>query len=216
MPDPSDQPASTPSARTRRTRKFVLPEHHHDERQGERADEHIEAFLTTTAPRRRRPKAAGRIRRPVELDTRPDWLAAVRHEGARLARYGRPASVLLIELHNGAPSPSIDSRNGAPVPSIDPLARAVADAIRAEARETDRAVRFGAHSFRMLLPETGDRAARAVADRLDRTFGATDEARTHGATLSIDVASPGRNASLEDALAEAERRLSARSDDGSV
>ncbi len=205
MPDPSDQPASTPSARTRRTRKFVLPEHHHDERQGERADEHIEAFLTTTAPRRRRPKAAGRIRRPVELDTRPDWLAAVRHEGARLARYGRPASVLLIEL-----------RNGAPAPSIDPLARAVADAIRAEARETDRAVRFGAHSFRMLLPETGDRAARAVADRLDRTFGATDEARTHGATLSIDVASPGRNASLEDALAEAERRLSARSDDGSV
>lgn len=205
MPDPSDQPASTPSARTRRSPKFVLPDHHHDERQGERADEHIEAFLTTTAPRRRRPKAATRIRRPVELDTRPDWLAAVRHEGARLARYGRPASVLLIELHNGAPAPS-----------IDPLARAVADAIRAEARETDRAVRFGAHSFRMLLPETGDLAARAVADRLDRTFGATEEARTHGATLSIDVASPGRNASLEDALADAERRLSARTDDGSV
>jgi GGDEF domain-containing protein len=202
VPDPSDQPASRPSARTRRTPKFVLPDHHHDERQGERADEHIEAFLTTTVPRRRRPKAAGRIRRPVELDTRPDWLAAVRHEGARLARYGRPASVLLIEL-----------RNGSPAPSIDPLARAVADAIRAEARETDRAVRFGAHSFRMLLPETGDLAARAVADRLDRTFGATAEARTHGATLSIDVASPGRNASLEDALAEAERRLSARSDD---
>ena len=205
MPNPSDQPASRPSARTRRSPKFVLPDHHHDERQGERADEHIEAFLTTTAPRRRRPKAAGRIRRPVELDTRPDWLAAVRHEGARLARYGRPASVLLIEL-----------RNGSPAPSIDPLARAVADAIRAEARETDRAVRFGAHSFRMLLPETGDLAARAVADRLDRTFGATDEARAHGATLSIDVASPGRNVSLEEALAEAERRLSARSDDQPV
>ena len=205
MPDPSDQPASTPSARTRRTRKFVLPDHHHDERQGERADEHIEAFLTTTAPRRRRPKAAARVRRPVELDTRPDWLAAVRHEGARLARYGRPASVLLIEL-----------RSGPPAPSIDPIARAVADAIRAEARETDRAVRFGAHSFRMLLPETGDRAARAMANRLDRAFGATDEARSHGATLSIDVASPGRHATLEEALAEAERRLTARSDDQPV
>ena len=203
MPDPSDQPASTPSARTRRTRKFVLPDHHHDERQGERADEHIEAFLTTTVPRRRRPKAVTRIRRPVELDTRPDWLAAVRHEGARLARYGRPASVLLIELRSGQPSPS-----------IDPLARAVADAIRAEARETDRAVRFGAQSFRMLLPETGDLAARAVADRLDRTFGATSEARTHGARLSIDVASPGRHVTLEEAMAEAERRMSTRMDEG--
>ena len=202
MPDPSDQPASTPSPRTRRTRKFVLPEHHHDEREGERADEHIEAFLTTAAPRRRRPKVPVRTRRPVELDTRPDWLAAVRHEGARQARYGRPASVLLIELHC-VPPPD----------SVDPLARAVADAIRVEARESDRAVRYGARSFRMLLPETGERAARAVADRLDRAFGASEQARTHAATLSIDVASPGRHATLEEALNEAERRLAARTDD---
>ena len=63
--------------------------------------------------------------------------------------------MLLIELH-GVPPPD----------SVDPIARAIADAIRVEARETDRAVRYGARSFRMLLPETGERAARAVADRL--------------------------------------------------
>jgi len=200
VPDEIDPTLPPKPPRPRRSRKFALPEHHHDEREGDRTDEGIEAFLTKRPARRRRPMPATRVRRPIELETRPDWLTALRHEAARQERYGRPASVLFIEL--AAPT--------------DELARCVADTIRAEARETDRAVRFGAHSFRMLLPETGDRAARAVADRLDRTFGATDEARTHGATLSIDVASPGRNASLEDALAEAERRLSARSDDGSV
>ena len=92
---------------------------------------------------------------PVELDTRPDWLAAFATRGL-----GWPATA---DRRRCCSSSCAD---GAPAPSIDPLARAVADAIRAEARETDRAVRYGAHSFRMLLPETGDRAARAVADRL--------------------------------------------------
>ena len=201
MPDPSDQPSlPSPPKRPRRARKFVLPDHHHDEREGERADEHIEAFLAPpVAPRRRRHKPTGRVRRPVELDTRADWTAALRHEAARHARYGRPASILLIEL------------TGRPVgTAVDRVARAVANAIRAEARETDRAVRLGAFSFRLLLPETGDRAARTVADRLDRAFDASADARTLGAHLTIDVASPARHGTLEDALAEAERRLAAR------
>lgn len=201
MPDPSDDPAppSTPK-RPRRARKFVLPEHHHDEQEGERADEHIEAFLAPPiAPRRRRHKPTGRTRRPVELDTRPDWTAALRHEAARHARYGRPASVLLIEL------------TGRPVSAaVDRIARVVADAIRAEARETDRAVRLGALSFRVLLPETGDRAARVVADRLDRAFDASADAQTLGADLTIEVACPTRHETLEEALAAAERRLTAR------
>lgn len=178
----------------------MLPDHHHDEREGERADEHIEAFLATpVAPRRRRKAAAGRVRRPVELDTRPDWTAAVRHEAARHARYGRPASILLIEL------------SGKPVNGfVDRVAGALTGAIRAEARETDRAVRLGASSFRLLLPETGDRAARTVAERLDRAFLASPAAQSLGAALTIDIATPARHDTLEDALAEAERRLAGR------
>jgi len=203
VPDPND-PAPPPKPRRRRTPKFVLPDHHYDEREGELADGHIEAFLTAPpAPRRRRHKAPSRPRRPVELDTRPDWTAAVRHETARHARYGRPASVLLIELACGPGGPEVDR-----------IARAVADAIRAEARETDRAVRLGASSFRILLPETGDRAARTVADRLDRAFLASGEARATGAGMTIAVATAADHGTLEDAVADAERRLASRSAEG--
>jgi GGDEF domain-containing protein len=198
VPDPSDH-TPPPISTRRRSRKFVLPEHHHDERSSERADEHIEAFLTTSATPRRRRKTSGRVRRPVELDTRPDWTAAVRHEAARHDRYGRPASILLIELPD---CPAADA--------LDRLAKAFADAIRAEARETDRAVRFGASSFRMLLPETGDLAARAVADRLDRAFRASPEAGPVEGDLTIDVVTPERFGTLEEALSDAERRVAER------
>jgi GGDEF domain-containing protein len=206
VPDPSDTIPPTKASRPRRARKFVLPDHHHDEREGERADEHIEAFLATPVPRRRRRhKPTGRVRRPVELDTRADWTAALRHEAARHARYGRPLSVLLIEVDGGPVS-------HAPLSSaMDRIARVVAGAIRAEARETDRAVRLGVASFRLLLPETGDRAARTVADRLDHAFLASPEANALGAHLTIDIATPTRLGTLEDALADAERRLTARS-----
>lgn len=200
MPDPEDPVTPPTPTRPRRSKKFVLPDHHHDEREGERADDHIEAFLAApVAPRRRRHKGSGRVRRPVELDTAPDWAAALRHEAARHARYRRPASLLLIELSAHPVSAAVDR-----------IARAVADAIRAEARETDRAVQLGALSFRLLLPETDDRAARAVAARLDRAYLADPDSQTLGADLTIDVATAARHATLEDTLADAERRLAAR------
>jgi GGDEF domain-containing protein len=137
----------------------------------------------------------------MELDTRPDWATAFRHEGARHARYGRSASVVLIELGG-----TLDGI------AVDRVARRLADAIRGEARETDRAVRVGAHSFRVLLPETGGRAARRFAERLDRAFRSNpvgDEIVT-GVDLCVEVATPARTASLEDALTEAEARLRSR------
>jgi len=192
--DPATAP--TPS-RPRRSRKFVLPDHHHDERLDERTAGHIEAFLDgPIASPRRIPAADTRVRYPLELDTRPDWQAAVRQEGARHVRYGRAASVLLIELHGVSP--------GAPA---DRIAGAMADTIRAQARETDRAMRGGALSFRVLLPETGGRAARTLADRLERAFLARPDGGPEGIDLCIDVATAPRNGSLEAALAEAEQRL---------
>jgi GGDEF domain-containing protein len=177
----------------------VLPEHHHDELGDERTAEHIEAFIDgPDAPPRRRTPTIERPRRPLELDTRPDWMAAFRHEGARHVRYGRPASVLLIELR-GRPHSA----------AIDRLAGRVADVIRAEARETDRAVRVGGLSFRILLPETGGRAARTLAERLDRAFRGQPH---ESVELCIEVATAPRNGSLEEAVAEAEGRLAARAD----
>jgi GGDEF domain-containing protein len=181
----------------------VLPEHHHDEQGDERAAERIEAFLDGRDATRRRSIGVVRERRPVELETRPDWTTAFRHEGARHARYGRSASVVLIDLTG----PLVGE-------ATDRVARRLADAIRSEARETDRAVRIGALSFRVLLPETGGRAARRFAERLDHAFRTRPdgEAGIDGIDLCVEIATPARAASLEDALADAEVRLRARTE----
>ncbi len=133
------------------------------------------------------------------MDTRPDWMTALRQEDARQARYGRPTSILLIEV-GGRPDES----------AIDSIARDVVDVIRAEARETDRAVRMGPASFRLLLSETGDAAARTLAERLQRGFRVAQEQRPPDTELSIEIATVSRAGSLADALVDAERRMMAR------
>ena len=198
MTDSADDPkplAADP--KPKRTRKFVLPDAHHDERTATR----IEAFIEGSPElrlQRRRPHVA-RERRPVELDTRTDWLNAFRYEAARHARYGRPASVLLIELPGGHGEVGFDR-----------MAAQFTEVIRAEARDPDRAVRIGRSRFQLLLPETSAVAAQAAATRLQRTFTATQSrSSAFRPGLLIEIASPNRSGSLEDALAMAERRLRA-------
>jgi hypothetical protein len=183
------------SARPRRTPRFVLPDDRHDDRTAAR----IAAFLDGSANRRGgRPVAIDerdRPRQPHELDTRPDWNTAMLHESARHARYGRPASVLLIDLEGGPDGTSLER-----------AARDLADLLRVEVRETDRAARVGSASYRLLLTETNARAARQVAARLDRAFHG-EGAGPRPARLRIEIAAPVRGGSLEDALRIAERRL---------
>jgi hypothetical protein len=138
--------------------------------------------------------AAG-TRRPFMLDTRPDWTIAVRHEDARHVRYGRPVSVLLLELTGEADGEALDR-----------IAHGLADLIRDQARATDRAVRFAAGSFRILMPETGERPARAAAARLAQAYRAAAPGRS-GEELRIEVATPAQARSLQDALADAEAQL---------
>ena len=183
----------------------MLPEHHHDERGDQRTAGHIEAFLEgpIPLPRPPRPRAADEKRRPLVLDTRQDWATALRYEAARHVRYGRPASILLLGL-SGQP----------PEPAVERVARAIGDVIRTEARETDRAVRTGRLSFRLLLPETSGRAARSLAERLARAYLAASDGRADGVALAVEVATAPRDGRLEDALSEAEARFAARSGPG--
>lgn len=196
MTDPADEFPAHTSSKPRRARRFVLPDVHHDERTAAG----IVAFLdgpAVPARRRKTSRAAGdRPKPPKELDTRPDWLAAFVHEASRHARYGRPASVLLLELV--CPPDRL---------TVDRVARGLAELIRGEARETDRAVRLGASSFRLLMPETNARAARHVAERLERAFHAANAGPSDRPELRIEVVAPTRGGSLEDALTDAERRL---------
>lgn len=99
-------------------------------------------------------------------------------------------------------------------PAVERLARTIGDVIRNEARETDRAVRTGRLSFRLLLPETGGRAARSFAERLERVYLAAPDGRHESGALAIEVATAPRNGRLEDALDEAEARLAGRDGTG--
>ncbi len=205
MPDPTDPIAPKPT-RPRRSRKFVLPEHHHDELEDDRTAEHIEAFLDgPVAPPRRIVASEERIRHPIELDTRPDWMTAFRHEAARHARYGRPASILLIELRGHLSSGANDR-----------VAKVVGDAIRAEARETDRAVRLDARSFRILLPETGGRAAKTLVERLGRAVESRANGQGPDVDLRMEVATASRTGTLEQALADGEARIAGTAGGGTA
>jgi GGDEF domain-containing protein len=127
------------------------------------------------------------------MDTRPDWDVALRHEDARMARYGRPASVMVIGLRMVPPG------------SADRLAARIGDIVRELARETDRVTRAAADRFHVLLPETESaeaetllaRVRQACADRVVGRLGA--EVRVVGA-----AASPGRGETLHDALRAAQ------------
>ena len=120
---------------------------------------------------------------------------AVRREDARHVRYGRPVSVVLLELTREATGLALDA-----------IASDVADVICGEARSTDRAVRLTAGSFRILMPETAEHAARAAAGRLERMYEATPSGDS-GERLRIAVATCSGSRSLIEALEDAEERL---------
>ena len=197
MSELPDEPP-TPRRRAPRTGKrprFVMPTEHHDERVGEV----IEAFLdgppvsARPAPRPPRPRRTLRsVRKPIPLATRPDWDAALRHEDARMARYARPASVLVVRIEVAKPH------------SLDRLGARVGDIIREHARETDRVSRAAADRFHVLLPETDEAEAEVLADRiraacLERLSGPA------GSVLEVLVvpASPAHGQTLRDALSAA-------------
>jgi GGDEF domain-containing protein len=132
-------------------------------------------------------------------------MAAVRREAARHDRYGRSASILLIDVAGAAEDVAADR-----------LAHRLADAIRAEARETDRAVRIAPLAFRLLMPETGAAAAQTAAERLEQAFRSSVDGTMPGIDMRIEIATVARAGSLEDALGDAERRMVERTDRAAV
>ena len=201
LPDETP-PARRSASRGNRRQRFVLPEDQHDERVGEV----IEAFLEGPPPKSRRrvrqPTRPARLRptrvRPTPLDTRPDWDIALRHEDARMARYGRPASVVVIQLRQAPPG------------SADRLAGRVGEIVRHHARETDRVTRAAADRFHVLLPETDEAEARTLIERI-RKACAEQVAGRLGAELRVvgAAASPGHGQTLHDALRAAQGAVEA-------
>jgi hypothetical protein len=140
---------------------------------------------------------------PILLDDAAGWDAALHREDVRVARYGRAATVMVVDVV--APPLASSGRPGEH-PLAGPL-DAVVDAIRHEARETDRVMRSGTGRFRVLLPETAEADAARFADRL--TGACRDRLDGHGSAvrLRIESLTPGHGRTLRDALVEVERQL---------
>ena len=202
---PDDPKGTTPrraQGGARRRPRFSLPPDHHDELDNERTTETIEAFLEGPAkprrPRRRpaRPTGVQRPRAIIPLDTRTDWERALRLEDARVARYGRPASILVVDVVI------------APAGAEDRYAGRLGTVIRAQARETDRVARVASARFHLLLPETDEPEASALAERICRACRDVLPVPP-GPTASIRtvVASARDGSTLADALRSAGARL---------
>ena len=205
-----------------RARRFALPD-----LADERTGESIEAFLEGPGVRRGRPasrvtpdgtadRAAGPgvptahraptpTRPSAELRNLPgrlDWNAALERESTRAARYGRPASVAIVELQAERPHQPVD-------PFLPALAGPIARAIRQDSRATDLVARVASARFQILLPETSEAGAERLAERV--TANCRRHIETTGApvTVRVSVAGTGLDDSLHEALAHALRAIEA-------
>lgn len=195
----------------RRPRRFTLPDP-----VDERTSEAIEEFIAGTPRRRahrRIPVSPGAPPAPARsprtdpwsgLDSRVDWEDALRREEARVARYGRPATIVVLEFAPAGASLGLARRAiGAR------LARGVAAVLREQARDSDRVARVGDARFHVLLPETTEREAGRYLDRVHASLASLTE--TVGATqLRAGVAGARPGDGLAGALERATIALAVR------
>jgi GGDEF domain-containing protein len=147
----------------------------------------------------------GRTRRGVELRSLPgrlEWNAALERESLRARRYGRPASVAIVEIRHERPGMSVE-------PWLRTLTGPISRALREESRSTDLVARVASTRFQLLLPETNEAGAERLAMRL--AGRCREQLRTTAAPvlIRVSVAGTGAGDSLEDALRQALRSIEA-------
>ncbi|HEU5204452.1 MAG TPA: diguanylate cyclase [Candidatus Limnocylindrales bacterium] len=124
------------------------------------------------------------------------WTRVVADEDARIRRYRRSATIVMIEL-DGLDRLTARLGDGAAAR----LVPAVADTIQRLAREADFVARLGDSRFAVLLPETDEIQAINYVERVRRTCDVWLEAGAVALRLAMGWAS----ASGEDSLHEAGR-----------
>lgn len=97
------------------------------------------------------------------LFNRRFWDEQFQLEYKRVARSGKPASVIMLDIDHFK---AVNDNYGHP--AGDQVIKTLARIIRKSIRETDIAGRYGGEEFAILLPDTGARHARVVAERVRR------------------------------------------------
>jgi diguanylate cyclase (GGDEF)-like protein len=130
------------------------------------------------------------------------WDRAIREESARVARFGRPVTVVIAELPQVE---EIASRLGRDVAD-----RVVAETTRvlvAEGRAVDRIAWLGEAQFGVLLLETAEADAGTYVDRVRAAADGWFESAGLSTRLSLGWASPTDGGDLIGAVATARQRM---------
>jgi diguanylate cyclase (GGDEF)-like protein len=136
------------------------------------------------------------------LDLPGAWTRWLTEEDARVQRFHRPATIVLVEL---AGLERLADRMGEDAASR--LIPPIATTLRRDARATDHLARLGEARFAALLPETTEVQAIHYVERVRSACDVWLEAGAVALRLSIGWAevNPTRHADL--AVLDAERRL---------
>ena len=130
------------------------------------------------------------------------WGRVVADEDARVRRYRRPATIVMIELDG---LERLTARLGDA--AGDRLVPAVADTVRRLAREADFVARVGDGRFAVLLPETDEVQAINYVERVRRTCDLWLESGAVALKLAMGWASASGDDSLLDAGRIATERM---------
>jgi diguanylate cyclase (GGDEF)-like protein len=136
------------------------------------------------------------------LLTASGWGRVVADEDARVRRYRRPATIVMIELDG---LERLTSRLGDA--AGERLIPAVADTIHRLAREADHVARLGHGRFGVLLPETDEIQAINYVERVRRTCDLWLESGAVSMRLAMGWASAAGDDSLHDAGRAATERM---------
>jgi diguanylate cyclase (GGDEF)-like protein len=131
-----------------------------------------------------------------------EWNRIVADEDARIQRYGRPATIVVVELDGLDRLVSALGQEAG-----DRLLPAVSDALSRNARGADHLARLGPGRFGILLPETGEVAAINYIERVRDASELWLESGAIALRLAFGWASPSGDTHLGDALVQAMERM---------
>ena len=130
------------------------------------------------------------------------WSRIVVDEEARIRRYHRPATIVIIEIEG---LDRLVARLGPS--SVDRIVPAVADTLRRGAREADHVARLATGRFAILMPETDEILAINYVERVRKACDLWLESGAVSLRLAIGWASSTGDGSLVDAEALATDRM---------
>jgi diguanylate cyclase (GGDEF)-like protein len=162
------------------------------------------AWLEAVGPGVVDPAKVGATDPVTGLELAPAWSKWLSEEAARIGRYGRPATIVLVEV---AGIDRLAERLGPD--AVDRLIPPIATTMRRHARAADNIARLGRARFGALLPETDEIRAINYVERTRSECDVWLEAGAVALRLTIGWAEIAANQPVAVAIQAAEGRLNA-------